>query len=288
MTFTSAADLAHRLDEAAGYLAEPGLAAAAYLAYRGRRPLLLEGAPGVGKTAFAGAMAKVLGTRVERVQCHAGLDAERVLYDWNYAAQMLALRAAGEGDHSDRLPQLWDEKYLIARPILSAVRDGPAVLLIDEFDRAEDEFEALLLQVLDTFEVTVPELGTFTAQHPPFVVLTSNRTREAHDAIKRRCFYHWIRHPAPAREAEILRRHVLGLSPELAGEIAGAMAQLRRLELAKPPSLAEAIDFARAVTDLGATDGMGDVAEAALGTLVKQHEDEEAVRTVLVPQQRRP
>jgi len=286
MTFGSSADLADQLDKRARYLAEPGLTAAAFLAHRGHRPLLLEGAPGVGKTAFAGAMAQVLGTRVERVQCYPGLDAGQVLYDWNFPAQMLALRAAGDGDHSDQLPRLWDERYLIARPVLSALRDGPAVLLIDEIDRAEDDFEALLLQVLDTFEITIPELGTVTAEHRPFVVLTSNRTREVHDAIKRRCLYHWINHPVPERETEILRRHVAGLGEPLAAEIASCMRQLRSLDLYKPPSLAESIDYARALHDLGAVTQTAEAVDAAISTLVKHHDDEPRVRAVLVPEQR--
>lgn len=288
MTFDSAADLADQLDQRAGYLAEFGLAAAAFLAWRGRRPLLLEGEPGVGKTAFASAMAAVLETRVERVQCYPGLDASQVLYEWNFPAQMLALRAAGQGDHSDRLAQLWDEQYLVPRPILSALRDGPAVLLIDEVDRAEDDFEALLLQVLDTLEITIPELGTVKAAQPPLVILTSNRTREPHDAIKRRCLYHWINHPTVERETQILSRRVAGLSATLAGEIAAAMAQLRTLDLLKPPSLAEAIDYARALRDLGAATQTAEAVHAAISTLVKHHDDEAPVRAVLVPGQRPP
>jgi MoxR-like ATPase len=286
MMFQSPADLTWRLDSRAGYLAEPGLAAAAFLAHRGTRPLLLEGAPGVGKTAFAGAMAQVLGARVERVQCYPGLDAGQVLYEWNFPAQMMALRAAGEGDQSDRLPELWNERYLIARPILNALRNGPAVLLIDEIDRAEDDFEALLLQVLDNFEIAVPELGTVRAEQPPFVVLTSNRTREVHDAIKRRCLYHWINHPTIERETEILRRHVEGLSAGLAVEVASAMESLRALNLIKPPSIAEAIDYARALLDLGAATQLESVVDAAISTIVKHHDDEPLVRASLMPGQR--
>jgi MoxR-like ATPase len=262
------------------------LAAAAFLADRGTRPLLLEGAPGVGKTAFAAAMAQVLGARVERVQCYPGLDAGQVLYEWNFPAQMMALRAAGDGDQSDRLPELWNEHYLIARPILNALRNGPAVLLIDEIDRAEDDFEALLLQVLDTFEITVPELGTVRAVQPPFVVLTSNRTREVHDAIKRRCLYHWIDHPTPERETEILRRRVEGLPAQLAVEIASAMQDLRALNLIKPPSTAEAIQYARALLDLRATAQTEPAADAAISTIVKHHDDEPLVRASLLPRQR--
>ncbi|WP_158647151.1 MoxR family ATPase [Actinoplanes sp. ATCC 53533] len=275
-----------QLERRAGYLAGTGLAAAAFLACRGNRPLLLEGAPGVGKTAFAGAMATVLGRPLERVQCYPGLDASQVLYDWNFSAQMLALRAAGEGDHTDRLPELWDDKYLVARPILRALRGEPAVLLIDEIDRAEEDFEALLLQVLDKFEITIPELGTIRADVAPFVILTSNRTREPHDAVKRRCFYHWIDHPEPELEARILRCHVDGLPPDLATAVSEAMAELRRLELVKQPSLAEAIDYARAMHQLGATAQTPKMVDAAISTLVKHHDDEEPVRRVLVGEQR--
>jgi MoxR-like ATPase len=284
MTFHTPGDLAERLDVSAGYLAEPGLAAAAFLADRGHRPLLLEGAPGVGKTAFAGAMAQVLGARVERVQCYPGLDAGQVLYEWNFPAQMMALRAAGDGDPSARLPELWNERYLLARPILNSLRNGPAVLLIDEIDRAEDDFEALLLQVLDNFEITVPELGTVRAERPPFVILTSNRTREVHDAIKRRCLYHWIDHPTIDVETEILRRRVEGLPAGLAAEIASAMERLRALSLIKPPSLAEAIDYARALLDLGAVSQTESAVDAAVSTIVKHHDDEPLVRAALAPQ----
>jgi MoxR-like ATPase len=193
----------------------------------------------------------------------------------------MALRAAGQGDQSDRLPELWSERYLIARPILNALRNGPAVLLIDEIDRAEDDFEALLLQVLDTFEITVPELGTVKAVQPPFVVLTSNRTREVHDAVKRRCLYHWIDHPTVERETEILRRRVEGLPAGLAAEVASAMRDLRALNLIKPPSLAEAIDYARALLDLGAATQTDLAVNAAIGTLVKHHDDEPLVRASL-------
>jgi MoxR-like ATPase len=281
-SFDGPEDLARRLEDEAGYLADFGLAAAAFLAHRMSRPLFLEGDPGVGKTSFAEAMATVLGTGPPvRLQCHAGLDASQALYDWNFPRQIMRLRAAGEGDHRDLEPQLWTEEFLIARPVLRALR-RPSVLLIDEIDRADDEFEALLLQVLDTYVIDVPELGPLPAVHRPFVVLTSNQTREVHDAIKRRCLFHWIAHPDPGREARILGRHVQDLPEELAREVASAMRRLREHnEMIKPPGVVEAINLATAVRELGADRLTPDVAEAAISTVAKHHDDEPHVRSVL-------
>ncbi|GAA4263496.1 AAA family ATPase [Dactylosporangium darangshiense] len=275
-------ELARRLEDEAGYLADFGLAAAAFLAMRMQRPLFLEGDPGVGKTSFAEAMAVVLGgIPVVRLQCHAGLDASQALYDWNFPRQIMRLRAAGEGDHRDLEPQLWTEEFLIERPVLKALR-RPAVLLVDEIDRADDEFEALLLQVLDTFEIDVPELGTLRAERKPFVVLTSNQTREVHDAIKRRCLYHWIAHPDEEREVRILHRHVRDLPEELAREVAVAMRRLREPEkMIKPPGVAEAINLATAVRELGGQRLTPDIAQATVSTVAKHHEDEPAVRDAL-------
>ena len=283
---TSPQDLADQLDAKADYLAEYGLAATAFLAYRLRRPLFLEGEPGVGKTSFANAMATVLGTRLVRLQCHGGIDATQALYDWNFPQQILTLRALGDGDHSSVVPQLWSERFLMERPVLDALRNGPAVLLVDEIDRADDEFEALLLQVLEHHEIDIPELGRITAKHPPLVILTSNQTREVHDAIKRRCLYHWISHPDAEQEMRILRRKVAGLPEPLVRGIARAMERLRRIPgLAKPPGVAESIDLGRAATELGAQELSAEVIEAALGTVVKHHSDEAAVRRALLPEQ---
>ena len=281
-------DLIGKLD-AADYLADYGLAATAFLAYRMRRPLFLEGEPGVGKTSFATAMAEILGARVVRLQCHGGIDAAQALYDWNFPRQVLTLRALGDGDHTAAVPTLWSEQFLTVRPVLDALRNGPAVLLVDEIDRADDEFEALLLQVLENHEIDIPELGTIKAQHPPFVVLTSNRTRDVHDALKRRCLYHWIAHPDAEREIRILRRRVECLPEALAQEVAGAMARLRRAPgVVKPPGVAESIDLAQALTELGATGFTPEVVEAAMGSVAKHHDDEPAVRRALLPNHRAP
>ena len=281
-------DLLGKLDDA-DYLAEYGLAATAFLAYRMRRPLFLEGEPGVGKTSFATAMAEVLGARVVRLQCHGGIDAAQALYDWNFPRQVLTLRALGDGDHTSAVPTLWSEQFLTVRPVLDALRNGPAVLLVDEIDRADDEFEALLLQVLENHEIDIPELGRIKARHPPFVVLTSNRTRDVHDAIKRRCLYHWITHPDAEREVRILRRRVERLPEALAREVAAAMARLRRAPgVVKPPGVAESIDLAQALTELGATGITPEVVAAAMGAVAKHHDDEPAVRRALLPDHREP
>ena len=270
-------------------MADAGLAAAAFLSDRLDRPLFLEGEPGVGKTSFAAAMATVLGARLVRLQCHGGIDAAQALYDWNFPRQVLTLRALGRGDHTDRVPSLWTRDFLIARPILDALENGPAVLLVDEIDRADDEFEALLLQVLESYEIDIPGLDEkkIKAKHRPFVILTSNRTRDVHDAIKRRCLYHWINHPDEQREVDILLRRVKGLGEPLATQIAGAMARLRKVPgLCKYPGVAESIDLARALHELECADLTCDEAEAALGTVAKHHDDEAAVREALLPRQR--
>jgi MoxR-like ATPase len=278
-------ELAARL-AGVGYLAGDGLAAAAFLALRMGRPLFLEGDPGVGKTAFAQKLAEALDAEPIRLQCYGGLDASQALYDWNFPRQILTLRAAGSGPAAPALvPELYSEEFLIRRPILRAFSGRRAVLLIDEIDRADDEFEALLLEVLENGEVTIPELGPARRTGVrPLVVLTSNQTREVHDALKRRCLYHWIDHPDAEREVAILHRWVAGLDDGLAREIAEGMRRLRAArDLRKMPGVAESIDFATALSGAGATTLTPESIEPALSTVVKHHEDEDEIRSMLLP-----
>jgi MoxR-like ATPase len=267
--------------EGEAYLADRGLATAVFLAVSLGRPLLLEGEAGVGKTEVAKALAAVLGAQLIRLQCYEGIDASQALYEWDYARQLLHLRALSDraADDDAVVRQLFGPEFLVERPLLHALRAGAgAVLLIDEVDRADDEFEAFLLEVLSDFQVTVPELGTIRAEVPPAVVVTSNRTRELHDALKRRCLYHWIDYPSPAREVEIVRVRAPDVPAELARRVAAAVARLRALDLAKRPGVAETIDWAHALALLGA-DGLDRaVAEDTLGTVVKDHDDEALVR----------
>jgi MoxR-like ATPase len=267
-----------------GYLAGEGLVAAAFLALQMGRPLFLEGDPGVGKTDFASKIATVLDARMIRLQCHAGMDTTQALYEWNFPKQILALRAMGEnGDPATILPALYSEDYLLRRPVLQALRGRPAVLLIDEIDRADDEFEALLLEFLEAYTVSVPELGPVVAEVRPMVILTSNRTREVHDALKRRCLYHWITHPGPEREAEILRLRVPRIPDLLARQIAIGLKRVRTdPNLVKPPGVSECLDFAEALTARGATTLTPDAVDATICTLVKQHEDHDPVRDGLL------
>jgi MoxR-like ATPase len=282
---TSPADLAERLCHD-GYLPDEGLVMAAFLAVRMQRPLFLEGEPGVGKTTFAYFMAKVLGAQSIRLQCHGGIDASQALYDWNFPKQILTLRAAAEGEPASVVPKLYTEEFLVRRPILAALDSGPTVLLIDEIDRADDEFEACLLEVLENNSVTIPEIGTIRAKTPPLVILTSNRTREVHDALKRRCLYHWIAHPERDREMAILRRRVDNLPEGLAEAIADAMQRVRAAEdLVKPPGIAESIDLAQAVVQLNCTVLTPEVVDATLSTVVKHHDDWAVVRARLLPGQ---
>jgi MoxR-like ATPase len=271
--FEDPAALADEL-ERAGYLPDRGVATAAYLALRMGRPLFLEGDPGVGKTALAQALATVTGARLVRLQCYEGIDAGQALYDWDFPRQVLHLRAAADAADRDALEHsLYDRRFLVARPILQALEHSPSVLLIDEIDRADDEFEAFLLEVLADAAVTIPELGTIRAETPPLVVITSNRTREVHDALKRRCLYHWVAHPEFAREVAIVRRRLPDAGRQLVEEVAGAVARLREANLLKPPGIAETIDWTQALHLLGATTLDPETAEATLGAALKYRED---------------
>jgi MoxR-like ATPase len=271
---------------AEGYLADEGLATAVFLALALRRPLLLEGEPGVGKTELAKVVARWRGAELIRLQCYEGLDASQALYEWDYSRQLLHLRAAeavgAAGDDLERLEdELYDERFLVRRPLLRAIDHGtgPApVLLVDEIDRADDEFEAFLLEALADYAVTVPELGTFSAEEPPVVVVTSNRTRDVHDALKRRCLYHWVEHPDLEREVEIVRARVPDASERLARQVAALTEALRGLGLYKPPGVAESIDWARALSVLGRDSVEEQAVAATLGTVLKYREDADRVR----------
>jgi MoxR-like ATPase len=276
-------DVSVALDEV-GYLPDTGVATAAYLAIAMRRPLFVEGDPGVGKTSLAQALADVTGARLFRLQCYEGIDASQALYDWDFPRQILHLRAAGDSmDREAVEASLYERRFLIARPILQALEHQPAVLLVDEIDRADDEFEAFLLEVLADNAVTIPELGTIKAATPPLVVLTSNRTREVHDALKRRCLYHWIAHPDFAREVAIVRRHLPEVTERLARDVSAVVGELRAADLLKPPGVAETIDWTRAAHLLGAQSLTAESAEATLGAAVKYQEDQLRVRRDILP-----
>ncbi|MCF7552808.1 MoxR family ATPase [Pseudonocardia sp. WMMC193] len=264
-----------------GYLADDGLATAAYLALQMHRPLFCEGEPGTGKTALAQALAQVLGAELIRLQCHDGIDSSQALYDWDFPRQLLHLRtmeAAGSFDATAVEASLYDDRFLLARPILRALRTSPSVLLVDEIDRADDEFEAFLLEVLSEHAVTIPELGEVRAAVPPVVVLTSNRTREVHDALKRRCLYLWLDHPDVAREIEILRSRLPGVPERLAQQVAQAAHRLRQTDLIKPPGVAESLDWARALQLVGARSLDVDSAARTLGAVLKYREDADRVK----------
>jgi MoxR-like ATPase len=287
-TAGSPAELATAL-RSTGYLADDGLATAAFLAMQMNRPLFCEGEPGTGKTALAQALAQVLGAELIRLQCHDGIDASQALYDWDFPRQLLHLRAleaaasaTGETLDADAVEaSLYDRRFLLARPILRALQTTPSVLLIDEVDRADDEFEAFLLEVLTEHAVSIPEVGEIRATVPPLVVLTSNRTREVHDALKRRCLYLWLDHPNLQREIAILHSRLPGLPERLATQVATAVRRLRQSDLLKPPGVAETIDWARALQLVGARHLDVDTAAATLGAVLKYREDADRVHTNL-------
>ena len=267
--------------ERVDYLADPGLATAIFLSLRLPQPLLLEGEAGVGKTEAARALAAALGTRLIRLQCFEGMDSAEALYEWNYSRQLLRIRLAEASGADLAEEDLFAREYLLSRPVLQAIEHPgplPAVLLVDELDRADPDFEAFLLEVLADAAVTIPELGTITATIPPAVVLTSNRTRDLHDALKRRCLYHWIDHPSAEREVEIVRRRVPGTSAELAGDVVRALARLRAADVQKPPGIAEGIDWVAALELLGAERLEAEAADRTLGAVLKYRDDQEAIR----------
>lgn len=266
-----------------GYLPDEGIATAAFLAAGMGRPLLCEGEPGTGKTALAHALSSAYGVELIRLQCHEGIDAAQALYEWDFPRQLLHLRTleatAEEGIDTARAEaSLYTSRFLLARPLLRALWQAPCVLLVDEIDRADDEFEAFLLEVLSDYTVSIPEFGTVRARRPPLVLLTSNRTREVHDALKRRCLYHWLEHPDLRREVAILRSRVPGLEERLAEQVAGAVRRMRSMELLKPPGVAESIDWANALLALGRAELDTETAAHTLGAVLKYREDVQRVR----------
>ena len=279
--FESVGDLQRSLQGEA-YLADRGLATAIYLALSLDKPLLLEGEAGVGKTEVAKALAAALDRRLIRLQCYEGIDASQALYEWNYPRQLLAIRAMPGPEAAGNVDDLFGPEFLVERPLLEAIRAGRgAVLLVDELDRADDEFEAFLLEVLSEFAVSIPELGRVGAEHPPAVIVTSNRTRELHDALKRRCLYHWIDHPALEREVEIIGLRAPEASAALARQVASAVARIRAMDVAKRPGVAESIDWAHALAFLGVPALNGETADATLGAVLKDHDDLEMARAAI-------
>ena len=264
------------------YVADPSLSTAIYLALKLPKPLLLEGEAGVGKTEIAKVLAAILDTDLIRLQCYEGLDVSHAVYEWNYPRQMLAIRAA-EATHESReaaMAEIFSEDYLIKRPLLQAIehRGKAPVLLIDEIDRADEEFEAFLLELLSDFQVSVPEIGTLVAEHPPVVIITSNRTRELHDALKRRCLYHWIDYPTVDKEYKIVQTKVPGINDRLALQIATFVRELRQVDLYKVPGVAETLDWAAALMALSQTELTSEVASSTVGAILKHQEDIQAMR----------
>ena len=275
--YTSVDELQRALD-GESYLADRGLATAIHLALSLDKPLLLEGEAGVGKTEVAKVLSSLLGRRLIRLQCYEGIDASQALYEWNYSRQLIAVRAMDAADAEAHVQDLFGPDFLVERPLLAAIRAGSkAVLLVDELDRADDEFEAFLLEILSEFAVTIPEIGRVAAETPPAVVVTSNRTRELHDALKRRCLYHWIDHPELEREIQIVRVRAPHVSDALARDVATAVLRLREMDLAKLPGVAETIDWANALAFLGAERLDRSIAADTLGAVVKDHEDQQFV-----------
>ena len=273
---------------AQNYLADRGLATAVFLSLRQNRPLLLEGEAGVGKTELAKSLSNWTEGDLIRLQCYEGIDSNQAVYEWDYARQLLHLRTAEASGRTEDVStdvlegELYDERFLIRRPLLKALsvkNDPPPVLLIDEIDRADDEFEAFLLEILSEYSITIPELGTYRSEVKPIVVITSNRTRDLHDALKRRCFYHWVEHPDVEREIEIIRIRAPKVSLLLAEEVSKAAALLRGMDLYKPPGVAETIDWAEALVTIGVDDLDEDSVDKTLGTLIKYREDQERVRS---------
>jgi len=277
LPFASVEELQQAL-EGQHYLADRGLATAIHLAVSLDKPLLLEGEAGVGKTEVAKVLASLLGRDLIRLQCYEGIDASQALYEWNYSRQLIAVRALQDVTSETHVEDLFGPEYLVERPLLAAIRAGSrAVLLVDELDRADDEFEAFLLEILSEFAVTIPEIGRVVADEPPAVIVTSNRTRELHDALKRRCLYHWIDHPALEREVQIVRARAPEVPEALARDVATAVNRLRSFDIAKRPGVAETIDWAHAVAFLGVERLDEETAAATLGAVLKDHDDQQLV-----------